>query len=165
MSIGVIRESHGYWLGHIWGHQSDPFHRHRGLAGLIQAEDIEDKDRLPSIEVLLKLVTTHGSQRAASPGPPGASHALGAELSSASARNPASINSEGMITNLDDCPRNAGRVGSLDSLQIAEEKVGTRFGIDPFHCLNDRDTFSQLSSQLTRRPRRRPLPHSGPHGS
>ena len=29
----------------------------------------------------------------------------------------------------------------LDSFQFAEEEVGTRLSVDPFHCLNDLDAF------------------------
>src|SRR5271157_5240586 len=43
---------------------------------------------------------------------------------------------------LDDCPQiKASGIGTLDSLQFAEEKVGTGLGVDPFHCLSDRDAF------------------------
>src|SRR5271165_1529352 len=43
---------------------------------------------------------------------------------------------------VDDCPQiKASGIGTLDSLQFAEEEVGTGLGIDPFHCLNDLDAF------------------------
>ena len=43
---------------------------------------------------------------------------------------------------LDDCPQiTASGIGTLDSFQFAEEEVGTRLSVDPFHCLNDLDAF------------------------
>src|SRR5208337_2688411 len=43
---------------------------------------------------------------------------------------------------LDDCSQiKASGIGTLDSLQFAEEEVGTGLGIDPFHCLKDLDAF------------------------
>src|SRR5271157_4285103 len=43
---------------------------------------------------------------------------------------------------LDDCPQiTASGIGTLDSLQLAEEEVGTGLGVDPFQCLNDLDAF------------------------
>ena len=35
----------------------------------------------------------------------------------------------------------ASGIGTRDSFQFAEEEVGTRLGVDPFHCLNDLDAF------------------------
>ena len=43
---------------------------------------------------------------------------------------------------LDDCPQiTASGIGTLDSLQLAEQEVGTGLGVDPFQCLNDLDAF------------------------
>src|SRR5512135_1809688 len=44
--------------------------------------------------------------------------------------------------NLDDGRQvTPGRVGTLDPLQFAEEQVGTRLRLDPFHRLDDLDAF------------------------
>jgi len=68
---------------------------------------------------------------------------------------------------LDDCPQVApGRVGTLDSLQLAEQEVGTGLGVDPFQCLNDLDAFLPIVLAVDQKAQEEdPLPLSAPDGS
>jgi len=68
---------------------------------------------------------------------------------------------------LDYCPQVApGRVGTLDSLQLAEQEVGTGLGVDPFQCLNDLDAFLPIVLAVDQKAQEEdPLPLSAPDGS